>query len=107
MQGVADMQVEPGKIWCFEQEQALAGINVVTTIRMTVVKLRNGDLMVYAPIAPTRYLHQTQNDTASLSDRTACHFLRITLCMLITCKRSFVCAVLQLLGIYTYFAHQM
>ena len=49
------MQVEPGKIWCFEQEQALAGINVVTTIRMTVVKLRSGDLMVYAPIAPTRY----------------------------------------------------
>lgn len=47
-------EVEPGKIWCFEQEQALAGINVVTTIRMTVVKLCDGDLLVYAPIAPTR-----------------------------------------------------
>ena len=47
-------QVEPGTIWCFEQEQSLAGINVVTTVRMTVVKLKNGELLVYAPIAPTR-----------------------------------------------------
>ena len=37
MQGVANMQVEPEKIWCFEQEQALAGIELVTTIRMTTV----------------------------------------------------------------------
>ncbi len=48
------LQVEPGTIWCFEQEQSLAGLNVTTTIRMTVVKLQNGDLLVYAPIAPTR-----------------------------------------------------
>ena len=48
------LQVEPGKIWCFEQEQSLAGLNVTTTIRMTVIKLQNGDLLVYAPIAPTR-----------------------------------------------------
>ncbi len=47
-------QVEPGTIWCFEQEQSLAGLNVTTTIRMTVVKLQNGELLVYAPIAPTR-----------------------------------------------------
>ncbi len=48
------LQVEPGTIWCFEQEQSLAGLNVTTTIRMTVVKLQNGELLVYAPIAPTR-----------------------------------------------------
>lgn len=47
--------MEPGTIWCFEQEHSLAGINVATTIRMTVVKLQNGELLVYAPIAPTRY----------------------------------------------------
>ncbi len=48
------LQVEPGTIWFFEQEQSLAGLNVTTTIRMTVVKLQNGELLVYAPIAPTR-----------------------------------------------------
>lgn len=48
------LQVEPGTIWCFEQEQSLAGLNVTTTVRMTVVKLQNGELLVYAPIAPTR-----------------------------------------------------
>ena len=48
------VQVEPGTIWCFEQEHTLAGINVATTIRMTVVKLQNGELLVYAPVAPTR-----------------------------------------------------
>ena len=48
------LQVEPGTIWCFEQEQSLAGLNVTTTIRMTVVKLQNGELLVYAPVAPTR-----------------------------------------------------
>lgn len=47
-------EVEPGTIWCFEQEQSLAGLNVTTTIRMTVIKLQNGELLVYAPIAPTR-----------------------------------------------------
>ena len=51
----AHVQVEPGTIWCFEQEQSLAGINVTTTIRMTVVKLQSGELVVYAPVAPTRY----------------------------------------------------
>ena len=34
--------------------QSLAGVNVSTTIRMTVVKLRTGGLWVHAPIAPTR-----------------------------------------------------
>lgn len=34
--------------------QSLAGINVCTTVRMTVVKLASGGLWVHAPIAPTR-----------------------------------------------------
>ena len=34
--------------------QSLAGINVCTTVRMTVVKLKTGGLWVHAPIAPTR-----------------------------------------------------
>ncbi len=34
--------------------QSLAGINVSTTVRMTVVRLRTGGLWVHAPIAPTR-----------------------------------------------------
>lgn len=50
----SNVQVEPGTIWCFEQEHTLAGLNVATTIRMTVVKLQNGELLVYAPVAPTR-----------------------------------------------------
>ncbi len=49
-----DVQVVKGQIWCFEQEQSLAGLNVATTVRMTVVKLKTGGLLVYAPIAPTR-----------------------------------------------------
>lgn len=53
--GFCPSQVEPGTIWCFEQEHALLGLNVATTIRMTVVKLQNGELLVYAPVAPTRY----------------------------------------------------
>lgn len=36
--------------------QSLAGINVSTTVRMTVVKLRTGGLWVHAPIAPTRHV---------------------------------------------------
>ncbi|KAK9836203.1 hypothetical protein WJX81_008501 [Elliptochloris bilobata] len=47
-------EVVPGSIWTFEQEQSLAGINVSTTVRMTVVKLKSGGLWIHAPIAPTR-----------------------------------------------------
>ena len=54
LRGYRHVQVEPGTIWCFEQEHALLGLNVATTIRMTVVKLQNGELLVYAPVAPTR-----------------------------------------------------
>ena len=49
------MQVEKGQIWTFEQEQSLAGSQVTTTIRMTAVELSSGGLLLYSPIAPTRY----------------------------------------------------
>ena len=48
------MQVVPGQIWTFDQEQSLVGINVATTVRMTAVKLKSGGLLLYSPIAPTR-----------------------------------------------------
>jgi hypothetical protein len=41
----------PGQIWTFDQLQGV--LYVVTPIRMTVVKLRSGGLLVYAPVAPT------------------------------------------------------
>ncbi len=45
-------EVIPGNIWIFEQ---LIGIfYVVVPIRMTVVKLDQGGLFVYSPVAPTR-----------------------------------------------------
>ncbi|GAQ89897.1 hypothetical protein KFL_005740080 [Klebsormidium nitens] len=46
-------EVDPGSIWFFEQEQGLAGTNVTTNVRMTVIKLKSGGLWVHAPIAPT------------------------------------------------------
>jgi hypothetical protein len=39
-------------IWIFDQMQGV--FYVVVPIRMTVVKLENGGLLVYAPVAPTR-----------------------------------------------------
>lgn len=48
------VQVVPGQIWTFEQEQSLVGINVATTVRMTAIKLNSGGLLLYSPIAPTR-----------------------------------------------------
>ena len=47
------VQVEKDRIWLFEQEHSLALTNVVTNIRMTVVKLTTDELWVHAPIAPT------------------------------------------------------
>lgn len=41
-------------IWLFEQEQALGFSSVSTNIRMTVIKLKSGELWVHAPIAPTK-----------------------------------------------------
>lgn len=45
-------EVVPGQIWTFDQLQGV--LYVVTPIRMTVVKLRSGGLLVYAPVAPTQ-----------------------------------------------------
>ena len=46
-------QVEPGKVWVFEQTQALENVYVYTPVRMTVIKLKSGGLWVHAPLAPT------------------------------------------------------
>uniref|UniRef100_A0A0E0L4K0 Uncharacterized protein n=1 Tax=Oryza punctata TaxID=4537 RepID=A0A0E0L4K0_ORYPU len=43
-----------GRIWLFEQEQALGFSSVSTNTRMTVIKLNSGGLWVHAPIAPTK-----------------------------------------------------
>ena len=44
-------EVVPGQVWTFDQ---LIGIYYVQLpIRMTVVKLQEGGLFVYAPVAPT------------------------------------------------------
>lgn len=48
------LQVEKDRVWTFEQPQTLAFTNVTTSIRMTVVRLSNGGLFVYSPVAPTR-----------------------------------------------------
>jgi len=44
-------EVVPNTIWTFEQVQGI--LYVVVPIRMTVVKLDQGGLLVYAPVAPT------------------------------------------------------
>jgi hypothetical protein len=44
-------EVVKDTIWTFEQIQGI--LYVVTPIRMTVVKLKAGGLLVYAPVAPT------------------------------------------------------
>eukprot|EP00184_Porphyridium_aerugineum_P008192 CAMPEP_0184693020 /NCGR_PEP_ID=MMETSP0313-20130426/1324_1 /TAXON_ID=2792 /ORGANISM="Porphyridium aerugineum, Strain SAG 1380-2" /LENGTH=452 /DNA_ID=CAMNT_0027150967 /DNA_START=125 /DNA_END=1483 /DNA_ORIENTATION=- len=43
----------PNTMWSFEQEHGLGGTFVAINIRMTVIRLQNGDLWVYNPIAPT------------------------------------------------------
>ncbi|KAH7440805.1 hypothetical protein KP509_03G011300 [Ceratopteris richardii] len=47
-------EVDKGRIWIFEQEQALGFSSVTTNIRMTVIKLKSGGLWVHAPVAPTK-----------------------------------------------------
>ena len=44
-------EVVKDTVWTFDQIQGI--FYVVVPIRMTVVKLREGGLLVYAPIAPT------------------------------------------------------
>eukprot|EP00803_Ostreobium_quekettii_P006277 evm.model.scf_3018.1 EVM.evm.TU.scf_3018.1 scf_3018:3596-7346(+) len=46
-------EVVKGKIWTFEQPQALGFSYVAINVRMTVIKLKSGGLWVHAPIAPT------------------------------------------------------
>jgi hypothetical protein len=45
-------EIVPDWIWTFEQLQGI--FYVVVPIRMTVVRLKDGGLLVYAPVAPTR-----------------------------------------------------
>ncbi len=44
-------EVIPGQVWTFDQYQGI--FYVVVPIRMTVVRLSQGGLLVYAPVAPT------------------------------------------------------
>jgi len=45
-------EVLPDRIWTFDQLQGI--FYVVVPIRMTVIKLEQGGLLVYAPVAPTQ-----------------------------------------------------
>lgn len=45
-------EVVKDKVWTFDQLQGI--VYVIVPIRMSVVKLENGGLLVYAPIAPTK-----------------------------------------------------
>jgi hypothetical protein len=47
-------EVDPGRIWTFEQPQSLGFSSVTANTRMTVIKLACGGLWVHAPVAPTR-----------------------------------------------------
>jgi hypothetical protein len=47
-------------VWTFDQLQGI--FYVVTPIRMTVVKLEDGGLFIYAPVAPTRECLRLVND---------------------------------------------
>ena len=47
-------EVVKGAVWTLEQKQGIGlGLNVAVNVRMTLVKLKSGGLLVYAPIAPT------------------------------------------------------
>ena len=48
-------EVDPGRMWFFEQKQGIGlGLNVSVNVRMTVIKLKTGGLWVHAPVAPTQ-----------------------------------------------------
>ena len=46
-------EVDPGRVWTFEQPQSLGFSSVTANVRMTVIKLACGGLWIHAPIAPT------------------------------------------------------
>ena len=45
-------EVVKGKVWVLEQTQGV--LDVIVNVRMTVVRLQDGGLFVYAPVAPTQ-----------------------------------------------------
>lgn len=53
-------EIKADKIWTFDQVQGI--FYVVVPIRMTVVKLENGGLLVYAPVAPTAECLELMNE---------------------------------------------
>ncbi|MDJ0708450.1 MAG: DUF4336 domain-containing protein [Leptolyngbyaceae cyanobacterium MO_188.B28] len=53
-------EVVKGEIWTFEQIQGV--LYVIVPIRMTVIKLSEGGLLVYAPVAPTSECIQLVNE---------------------------------------------
>ena len=55
-------EVVKDTLWTFEQIQGI--FYVVVPIRMTIVKLEEGGLLVYAPIAPTRECLRLVNEIA-------------------------------------------
>jgi hypothetical protein len=57
-------EVVPDTIWTFEQVQGI--LCVVVPIRMTVVKLRGGGLLVYAPVAPTLECIELVNELVAI-----------------------------------------
>ena len=57
-------EIVPGRIWGFEQEQNLFGITVNS--RMVAVKLRNGGLWVYNPVAPTKELTELIDEVGTV-----------------------------------------
>jgi Domain of unknown function (DUF4336) len=57
-------EVLPNTIWTFEQLQGI--FYVVVPIRMTVVKLSNGGLLVYAPVAPTEECIDLVNELVAI-----------------------------------------
>lgn len=59
----------PGKIWSFDQIQGI--LYVWVPIRMTVVKLKQGGLLVYAPVAPTKQVIQAMRELEAIHGEVA------------------------------------
>jgi hypothetical protein len=57
-------EVVPDTIWIFEQVQGI--LYVVVPIRMTIIKLSEGGLLVYAPVAPTAECLRLVNELVAI-----------------------------------------
>ncbi len=57
-------EVVPDTIWTFDQVQGI--LYVIVPIRMTVIKLDDGGLLVYAPVAPTAECIQLVNELVAI-----------------------------------------